>query len=73
MKCTLLNDTKETYPLPVKGPVLPDNGINTVVPYIIICFLNQCSHTLITIATECTPAKVASSASKMISSRALEK
>lgn len=32
MNCTLLNDTRETYPLPVKGPVLPGEGIKTVVP-----------------------------------------
>ena len=32
MNCTLLNDTRETYPLPLKGPVLPDDGMKTVVP-----------------------------------------
>jgi hypothetical protein len=32
MNCTLLNDTRETYPLPVKGPTLPGVGIKIVVP-----------------------------------------
>lgn len=38
MNCTLLNDTKETYPLPVNAPTLPGVGIKIIEPCVhILC------------------------------------
>lgn len=71
MNCTLLNDARDTYPLPVKGPVLPGDGIKTVVPC--VCYVTMFTHPGHRVmVTQHTPARVASSASKMSSSRALE-